>query len=489
MIQKLSKSLLVITLCFLCCGMQGAAVTGPGMDALGQALEQGDVPTFGKLVAQGALRDKPAALALINEYKKNWSAIDRYFNQPGIAGNAVNTATREQWNSLLAAIRAGSMDFVEEMVPRLIGPEAVTRGKNKRRVASIPAYLIGRAQEMEVAFAKLPAFAAAPVAPVPLPAPALLFFRPGQPGFYLTNFYSGKEGETPELSGHPGLDLVIDRRPWPTTEHYYQAQKFPARPDIQEAIRNAPSPEAAVAIARQYEPPHTSLLREDWKDVNVGIMKKALQEKFRQNPNLQRVLFFTGTRELVEASPHDKFWGDPSRAPERGSANYAKGQNMLGKLLMELREQLRQEARPVAASVTPPTRPVTSGPVMSPMEFTSVLVELKDAIRHGEIEKFALLVWNKIPLNRYQVVDRILQEERANFEREGSRDLLDKVKRMQKNFDQQRADKLSDGIVAGNVNQVREALANGAQVTDDQMRVAHIKLPTRKYEQIIQLLS
>ena len=67
-------------------------------------------------------------------------------------------------------------------------------------------------------------------------------------------------------------------------------------------------------------------------------MRKALRAKFTQHPTLKTLLLGTGNSELVEASDKDDYWGDPSRSARGGQ----KGQNMLGKLLVELRAELRK---------------------------------------------------------------------------------------------------------------------------------------------------
>lgn len=63
-------------------------------------------------------------------------------------------------------------------------------------------------------------------------------------------------------------------------------------------------------------------------------MRDALWFKFRNNDNLKKMLLGTGDAVLVEDSPIDDYWG----IGENGD-----GQNMLGKLLMELRSKLAQK--------------------------------------------------------------------------------------------------------------------------------------------------
>jgi predicted NAD-dependent protein-ADP-ribosyltransferase YbiA (DUF1768 family) len=69
--------------------------------------------------------------------------------------------------------------------------------------------------------------------------------------------------------------------------------------------------------------------------VKVQIMRDLLVEKFSQEPE-RSILLATGDEELVEGNWwHDTFWGQ---------CPVGHGENMLGKLLMELREAIRKEA-------------------------------------------------------------------------------------------------------------------------------------------------
>lgn len=70
---------------------------------------------------------------------------------------------------------------------------------------------------------------------------------------------------------------------WPTSEHYFQAQKFLV-PQIQEKIRQIASPMDAALEGRNRQNP----LRPDWEEVKDKVMLQALRMKFSQNPELQR---------------------------------------------------------------------------------------------------------------------------------------------------------------------------------------------------------
>jgi ribA/ribD-fused uncharacterized protein len=128
------------------------------------------------------------------------------------------------------------------------------------------------------------------------------------------------------FSPHP---IRLDDKLWPTSEHYFQAQKFTAV-EHQELIRRTRSPMIAARLGRDRKKP----LRPDWNAVKLDVMRTALRAKFTQHADLRQVLLATADAMLVEHPEKDHYWGD---------GGDGSGQNMLGRLLMELREELRGE--------------------------------------------------------------------------------------------------------------------------------------------------
>ncbi len=117
---------------------------------------------------------------------------------------------------------------------------------------------------------------------------------------------------------------------WPTSEHCFQAQKF-VDPQHQKAIRQANSPMIAARLGRDRKKP----LRRDWESVKIGLMRAIVLAKFSQHDDLRATLLATGDAKLIEHTDRDAFWGDGGN----GS-----GKNWLGRILMEVREQLRQDS-------------------------------------------------------------------------------------------------------------------------------------------------
>ena len=75
-------------------------------------------------------------------------------------------------------------------------------------------------------------------------------------------------------------------------------------------------------------------IRPDWQEAKDDVMRKAVLSKFRSNPDIRGVLLSTGAAVLVENAPRDYYWGCGSNET---------GLNMLGRILMEVREQLQEE--------------------------------------------------------------------------------------------------------------------------------------------------
>jgi ribA/ribD-fused uncharacterized protein len=82
-----------------------------------------------------------------------------------------------------------------------------------------------------------------------------------------------------------------------------------------------------------------------WKREREAIVYRASRAKYTQNPELLAALLATGRRELVEASPFDRIWGIGLAADHPDAEVPAKwrGQNLLGKILTRLRDELVAE--------------------------------------------------------------------------------------------------------------------------------------------------
>lgn len=117
---------------------------------------------------------------------------------------------------------------------------------------------------------------------------------------------------------------------FPTVEHYFQAAKTLNMEDY-EAIAAADTPGQAKRLGRNVK------LREDWEEIKEQVMLDALRKKFSL-PAFRAMLLSTGDEELVEGTTwHDNVWGNCTC--ER--CKNIEGQNKLGKLLMQVREEIK----------------------------------------------------------------------------------------------------------------------------------------------------
>lgn len=134
---------------------------------------------------------------------------------------------------------------------------------------------------------------------------------------FLSNFY-----ESPVSDGFTTF---------PTVEHYFQAAKAVWVKDYDD-IQYAKTPSEAKRIGRRIT------IRGDWESIKLDVMETALRKKFAI-PELREQLLATGDAELVEGNYwHDNFWGDCGCE----KCKHTHGQNNLGKLLMKIRDDIRE---------------------------------------------------------------------------------------------------------------------------------------------------
>lgn len=122
-----------------------------------------------------------------------------------------------------------------------------------------------------------------------------------------------------------------------TTEALYQACRYPHLPDVQKEIIGQHSP----MTAKMKSKPHRKDSRPDWEEVRYKIMRWCLRVKLAQHyDEFGRLLLATRDRPIVEQSRKDDYWG-AKVVDEFGETLV--GQNVLGRLLMELREVLKTD--------------------------------------------------------------------------------------------------------------------------------------------------
>jgi ribA/ribD-fused uncharacterized protein len=147
-------------------------------------------------------------------------------------------------------------------------------------------------------------------------------------------FYRANERPFGAFSNLYRRAIELDDVVYPTSEHAYQAGK-PRRAAVRAWLMSAPSP-ALLAMAAH------GLYYWDvvpgWSTTKFDRMRRVLLAKFTQHDDLKQLLLGTGDARLVEAATVDnevnRLWGEVNGV----------GRNMLGKLLMEVREEIRLTA-------------------------------------------------------------------------------------------------------------------------------------------------
>ena len=112
---------------------------------------------------------------------------------------------------------------------------------------------------------------------------------------------------------------------YPSSEHAYQAAKS-LNPTIREVFFMLSSPSEAKKMGQQI------IIRPDWEDVKINVMRDIVTAKFEQNEYLMRLLMETKGCQLIEGNTWgDRFWGE---------CPVGNGRNELGKILMAIRDDI-----------------------------------------------------------------------------------------------------------------------------------------------------
>lgn len=163
------------------------------------------------------------------------------------------------------------------------------------------------------------------------PEPDYVFFwHEYEENGYLSNWY-----ESP---------FVIDDFCYLSVEQYLMAQKAKLFHDAENytAILKSNSPKECKALGRKVTPFDSDL----WDKVRYDVLKNGIRAKFSQNSALKTALLDTGDSIIAEASPYDGIFGIKlsAQAAEGMEPGSWPGRNLLGRALMEIREELRPSA-------------------------------------------------------------------------------------------------------------------------------------------------
>ena len=142
---------------------------------------------------------------------------------------------------------------------------------------------------------------------------------------FLSNFYPHK----PKGDKHPyPVRVVYKELIFDCVENAYQAAKAKNPNDRMQFVTMTPFEAKAFVEAGHME------IRSDWDKVKIHVMTDLVRQKFTHSAELAQLLLKTGSQELIEGNTWgDIFWGVCN----------GKGKNHLGKILMQIRQELSQK--------------------------------------------------------------------------------------------------------------------------------------------------
>ena len=135
--------------------------------------------------------------------------------------------------------------------------------------------------------------------------------------------------------------FTVDGFPYRHVEQYMMAQKAKLFHDMETyaAVLETEDPGTCKELGRKVSPFESAV----WDAVRYEVVKTGNRAKYEQNPELKEALLKTGGSLLAEASPEDRIWGiglDRLEAAETDPDDWP-GQNLMGIILMELRDEFR----------------------------------------------------------------------------------------------------------------------------------------------------
>jgi ribA/ribD-fused uncharacterized protein len=144
----------------------------------------------------------------------------------------------------------------------------------------------------------------------------------------MTIYFYSTTNEYGFISNFSRYGFGLDGQYWLTVEHYFQAQKF-IDMAYSERIRLAKTAKDAKKLGQSRKHP----IRDDWEIIKDDVMRRAIQAKFETHADIRERQLATGDEDLVEHARSDYYWG---------SGADGSGENMLGKILMDLRDSLKK---------------------------------------------------------------------------------------------------------------------------------------------------
>lgn len=139
--------------------------------------------------------------------------------------------------------------------------------------------------------------------------------------FFTPRFYA--------LDSFAAYSIELWGKKFPTAEHAYQWKKYSeSNPALAEQIFQAENPNAVKKLSDV----HKQEVSETFTAQKVAVMEEIVRAKANQHEKIRALLAESGNKVIIENSPDDAFWG---------AGPHNDGQNMLGKIWMKIRDELK----------------------------------------------------------------------------------------------------------------------------------------------------
>lgn len=154
-------------------------------------------------------------------------------------------------------------------------------------------------------------------------------------------FFWSEKTKTGHFSNFYPCKFIVNNLEYNCSEQYFMKKKQELFDTDNEILAKKIMNEINPKNIKKYGRSVKNYDDEIWNKYRYKVMLDGVYAKFSQNPELKIKLLQTYNIVLVEASPYDKIWGIGFGAKDALLNINNWGTNLLGKVLMEVREKLK----------------------------------------------------------------------------------------------------------------------------------------------------
>ncbi len=123
--------------------------------------------------------------------------------------------------------------------------------------------------------------------------------------------------------------LFLEDQEWKSAEHYVYS-RIAGNTRLSEQVAEAETAEIANKLVK----PWYRMKVKNWKDLRRLYMTRALYTQVQMYEDVRNFLLSTGDKKIAEKSLYDHYWG---------IGRDIRGENMFGKVWMDIRKKLRED--------------------------------------------------------------------------------------------------------------------------------------------------